>query len=96
MAELESIRNDLSIPRNNVEATEVQDRETWEYVAREFVHRYRFDTVFQADRFGNIYHFIQSGYLADHAASESSISAPSEESEAPDDVTYFTQGAVFL
>jgi len=64
----ESFRDDievmfkiLSLPINDIDAKQVQDRETWEYVAREFLHKYRFDTVFAADRFGAIFQYIQSG-----------------------------------
>jgi hypothetical protein len=37
------------------------EREEWEYTAREFLHQYRFDTVFAADRFGSILQHLQSG-----------------------------------
>jgi uncharacterized membrane protein len=37
------------------------DREAWEYAARGFLHEYRFDTVFAADRFGTILQHLQSG-----------------------------------
>mmetsp|Transcript_42374 Transcript_42374/g.47161 ORF Transcript_42374/g.47161 Transcript_42374/m.47161 type:complete len:82 (-) Transcript_42374:141-386(-) len=40
---------------------QVQQRVTWEYVAREFLHKYRFDMVFSADRFGSILQYLQSG-----------------------------------
>ena len=42
---------------------QVQERAKWEYVARSFLHNYRFDTVFAADRFGNFFQYIQSGLL---------------------------------
>jgi len=65
---VESFREELDVlywefrkPWNDVETKQVQERETWEYVAREFLHRYRFDTVFAADRFGAILQYIQSG-----------------------------------
>jgi hypothetical protein len=32
--------------------------ETRGYIARSFIHRYRFDTVFNADRFGAIFHYL--------------------------------------
>jgi len=59
--ELEELYEQFSLPVNNVQTKQVQERETWEYVAREFLHRYRFDTVFAADRFGTILQYIQSG-----------------------------------
>jgi hypothetical protein len=51
----------LSRPINDIDTKQVQERETWEYVAREFLHRYRFDAVFAADRFGSILQYIQAG-----------------------------------
>lgn len=48
-------------PWNDIETKQVQERVTWEYVAREFLHKYRFDTVFAADRFGSILQYLQSG-----------------------------------
>jgi hypothetical protein len=59
--ELENMFNVLERPLNDIDTKQEQDRETWEYVAREFLHRYRFDTVFAADRFGSILQYIQSG-----------------------------------
>ena len=44
-----------------LETTQYVDKDIWEYTAREFVHKYRFDTVFGADRFGTIVQYIQSG-----------------------------------
>jgi hypothetical protein len=49
------------VRQNEIDTKIVQDRENWEYVAREFLHKYRFDTVFAADRFGTILQYIQSG-----------------------------------
>jgi hypothetical protein len=49
----------LSIPENQFDTRQVQQRVTWEYVAREFLHKYRFDTVFAADRFGSILQYLQ-------------------------------------
>lgn len=59
--EIENMHKVLSEPWNSTDPMQVQDRETWEYVAREFLHRYRFDTVFAADRFGSILQYIQGG-----------------------------------
>jgi macrodomain Ter protein organizer (MatP/YcbG family) len=59
--EIEGIYETMSVPVNDIDPKEVQERETWEYVAREFLHKYRFDTVFAADRFGSILQYIQSG-----------------------------------
>ncbi len=59
--EIESMYTVLSKPMNDIETKQMQERETWEYVAREFLHKYRFDTVFAADRFGSILQYLQSG-----------------------------------
>jgi hypothetical protein len=59
--EIEGMFKVLSLPINDIDPKAVQERETWEYVAREFLHKYRFDTVFAADRFGSILQYIQSG-----------------------------------
>jgi hypothetical protein len=59
--EMEAMFLTMSVPRNDIDTNQVQERETWEYVAREFLHRYRFDTVFAADRFGSILQYIQGG-----------------------------------
>ena len=44
-----------------IETTQKMEAEAWEYTAREFLHEYRFDTVFAADRFGTILQHLQSG-----------------------------------
>ena len=59
--EIEEMFERLSLPINNMDTLQEQTRETWEYVAREFLHTYRFDTVFAADRFGSILRYIQGG-----------------------------------
>lgn len=59
--EILSLYETLALPANPMDPPLVQERETWEYVAREFLHEYRFDTVFAADRFGAILQYIQSG-----------------------------------
>lgn len=59
--EIEQIYDRMVINRNAFDPPGKQEREVWEYVAREFLHRYRFDTVFAADRFGQILQYIQSG-----------------------------------
>mmetsp|Transcript_1925 Transcript_1925/g.3932 ORF Transcript_1925/g.3932 Transcript_1925/m.3932 type:complete len:2302 (-) Transcript_1925:37-6942(-) len=47
-----------------------EERNHWEYAARLFLHEYRFDAVFAADRFGQIVQTIQGGLPAPSAASE--------------------------
>lgn len=62
--EITTIRNDqfpTRARRASSDPLPVQARNTWEYIAREFLHQYRFDTVFAADRFGSIYHYFQPG-----------------------------------
>jgi hypothetical protein len=59
--EIENMYTVLDFPINDIQTKQVQERETWEYVAREFLHKYRFDAVFAADRFGSILQYIQSG-----------------------------------
>lgn len=59
--EIEAMHTVLAVPMNDIETKQDQEREAWEYVAREFLHRYRFDTVFAADRFGSILQYLQSG-----------------------------------
>lgn len=59
--EIENMYKVLEVPLNAIDTKQVQERETWEYVAREFLHKYRFDAVFAADRFGSIFQYIQSG-----------------------------------
>ncbi|KAL3916452.1 MAG: hypothetical protein SGILL_005172 [Bacillariaceae sp.] len=59
--ELETTYKVLALPQNSIDTKQAQERKTWEYVARDFLHRYRFDTVFAADRFGSILQYIQGG-----------------------------------
>jgi hypothetical protein len=59
--EIEDMYIVLSVPANEIDTKQVQERELWEYVAREFLHRYRFDTVVAADRFGSILQYMQGG-----------------------------------
>jgi len=48
-------------PRLGLTAPDVVERETWAYVARDFLSKHRFDTVFAADRFGTVLQHLQSG-----------------------------------
>ncbi|CAB9528137.1 expressed unknown protein [Seminavis robusta] len=65
---VESFRDEINAlywvfrrPWNDVDTKQVQETVAWEYAAREFLHIYRFDTVFAADRFGAILQYIQCG-----------------------------------
>lgn len=70
----------LEIDRPSTVTQQAAARTKWRYVARWFVHRYRFDTIFLADRFGSIFHYVQSG-LSAHSAD------PSEKSIGPNEST---------
>lgn len=62
--EIQQMYTILSKPLNDVDPVQEQEKEVWEYVAREFLNKYRFDTVFAADRFGSIlqeYYLLQTG-----------------------------------
>lgn len=59
--ELHQLEHELSVPRKETETEAVHERALWEYVATAFSHKYRFDAVFAADRFGSIFQYIQSG-----------------------------------
>ena len=66
--EIERIKNSYSRSGGHaldLETAQVLEKDTWEYTAREFLHKYRFDTVFAADRFGTIVQHIQSGNKMD-------------------------------
>lgn len=39
----------------------VHERKAWEYVARAFARSHKFDAVFRANRYGSIFHYIQTG-----------------------------------
>lgn len=60
-SEIEAIYGRVVEQENSFISPEEQEREAWEYTARIFLHKYRFDTVFAADRFGSILQYIQSG-----------------------------------
>lgn len=59
--EIESMHEVLVVDANDIDSRERQAADAWDYTAREFVHKYRFDTVFAADRFGQIVRYIQAG-----------------------------------
>lgn len=59
--ELKQMKENLTLPVNTIQTKQVQERISWEYVARAFLHRYRFDTFFTANRCGSIFQYIQSG-----------------------------------
>ncbi len=59
--ELESMYEELSLPDNKFATTQGQERIAWEYVAREFFRKYRFDAIFGPDRAGPILQIVQCG-----------------------------------
>lgn len=59
--EIESMYEELSIPENKFDTKQSQERVTWEYVAQEFLHKYKFDAIFGPDRCGSILQYLQSG-----------------------------------
>ena len=64
-SELDRLQNWFCSPGDNRLAIRTSDsieREEMEYVVRQFAHRYRFDTVFAADRFGSIAQYLQSSH----------------------------------
>ena len=48
---------------SDIRTTQEQDREAWEYTARAFLHKYRFDSSLGANRFGSIMHYFMCGGL---------------------------------
>lgn len=58
---IKRIHEALHTPPNGVDTQQMLDMDDWGYTAREFLHQYRFDTVFAADRFGSIQQYLQSG-----------------------------------
>lgn len=59
--EIEQLYDAVLVTPNDIDSKESQSRDTWSYVARDFLHQYRFDAVFAADRFGQILQYIQGG-----------------------------------
>ena len=68
--ELETMYEDLSLPENKFDTKKRQDRIAWEYVAREFLRKYRFDAVFGPDRVGPILQVLQCGLEKSEEESE--------------------------
>lgn len=59
--EIEKTFQRMDVRKNDIESRVVQDRRTWEYVAKEFCFKNRFDMVLSIDRFGAIYQYIAGG-----------------------------------
>lgn len=60
-AEISDINEEMAQrPTNSVITHGSHQKRAYEYTANAFLHRYRFDTVFAADRFGQILQYLQS------------------------------------
>eukprot|EP00536_Pseudo-nitzschia_multiseries_P014351 jgi/Psemu1/262116/estExt_Genewise1Plus.C_6880014 len=59
--EIQSMYITLSTANNKFDTRESRERVTWDYVARAFFHKYRFDLIFGADRFGAIFQYLNCG-----------------------------------
>ena len=59
--EIEAKRQSVDIPHSATVDHHRLERTTWEYAARSFIRKYRFDAVFGADRFGSLLQYLQSG-----------------------------------
>ena len=64
MEDIQKLKQNFVDPRAGgvgIETRQNIEREIWEYTAREFIHKYRFDTVFANERFGSIFQYLQGG-----------------------------------
>uniref|UniRef100_A0A7S3L929 Uncharacterized protein n=1 Tax=Amphora coffeiformis TaxID=265554 RepID=A0A7S3L929_9STRA len=59
--EIQSTYEEMRAPSNGIDSSKKEERDRWHYTARKVLHEYRFDTVFAADRFGQILQTIQGG-----------------------------------
>jgi len=59
--EIDATHAAVKTARLSSASIDTEEREAWEYTARSFLHEYRFDTVFAADRFGQLLQYLQSG-----------------------------------
>ena len=75
--ELESLYDDLTVPGNKFMTSQAQERTTWEYVARQFLHKYRFDAILGPDRAGPILQSLQCGLPEDEYSSNHSYKSSS-------------------
>ncbi len=69
--ELESMYDDLAVPGNKFLTNQAQEHTTWEYVAREFFHKHRFDAILGPDRAGPILQSLQCGLSEEEHSSHS-------------------------
>ena len=59
--EIEEYYRSFSGPSLGLKPPDAVEKETWDYTSREFLSKYRFDTVLAADRFGTLFQHLQSG-----------------------------------
>lgn len=60
-AEIRDAYEKTAGPESVIQTPKKNERDHWEFAARVFLHEYRFDSVFAADRFGQILQTIQGG-----------------------------------
>jgi len=58
---IEHVKQSFTKSADGIETPQKMEKVAWEYATRQFLHEYRFDTVFAADRFGTIMQHLQSG-----------------------------------
>jgi len=66
--ELDNMEMQYSAAKPTIITAQVFERAKWEYVARAFGNKYRFDVVFRANRFGQIFQTIQGKWKVKTAA----------------------------
>ena len=62
-ADILGFKAQFTTPASEIRSAQEQDREAWEYTARAFLHKYRFDSSLGANRFGSIMHYIMCGSI---------------------------------
>lgn len=59
------MRSEFDWPLNSTVTRQEQEREAWEYTAKNFLHKYRFDAMLSANPFSSIFQYIKSGLRSD-------------------------------
>jgi len=59
------MRSEFGWPLNSTVTRQEQEREAWEYTAKNFLHKYRFDAMLSANPFSSIFQYIKSGLRSD-------------------------------
>lgn len=75
--EIMLLHSKFSREQTTLKTVQSQERDAWEYTAREFLHQYRFDVIFGGDRLGSILQYIQSGLYnekVNHSTTENQFS----------------------